>query len=328
MTRISRRTCLAGGIGTLAGLRVGIDAAAAQALAPLRWAALQPGFTILPIAYIGANGLARKHGMALGAPERYTAVSTYYNDFVAGNYDVCIGSWDTFASRYVAGVPIQYLCTITTADMVAVLAPGGGITDIAQIKGKIFAGLQSTGTYRLLKALIHEVKGIDIEKDATVQSVDNPAASMTLLMADRADAAMSWEPSISTALIKMPSLKVIFDAGQAYREHTGLTLPYFGVAIRKDLIAKEPGIAAKVNAMFQDCLAGINADPAKAVDEFGPSTGSPPDVLKLAMASGRMTMAFQSMTDPAARETITKASEFLVRNGLLPHAVDDGFFAA
>ena len=61
----------------------------------------------------------------------YTAVSTYYNDFVAGNYDVCIGSWDTFAARYQAGVPIKYLCSITDANMIALLAPRSGVSDVA-----------------------------------------------------------------------------------------------------------------------------------------------------------------------------------------------------
>ena len=181
MARPTRRHIVAGAGPLLAGLRVAIDPAFAQALVPLRWAALTPGFTVLPVQYVLANKLGGKHGIKLDDPTAYTAVSTYYNDFVAGNYDVCIGSWDTFASRYLAGVPIRYLCTITTAEMIAVLAPKGGITELPQIKGKVFAGLQSTGTYRMFKALVREVYGFDIEKDATVQSVDNPAATVTAM---------------------------------------------------------------------------------------------------------------------------------------------------
>ena len=90
---------------------------------PVRWASLQPGFTVLPVQYILANDLGRKYGLILPDPAPYTAVSTYYNDFVAGNYDVCIGSWDTFAARYQAGVPLRYLCTITDANMIASAGP-------------------------------------------------------------------------------------------------------------------------------------------------------------------------------------------------------------
>ena len=134
---------------------------------------------------------------------------------------MCIGSWDTFASRYLAGVPIKYLCTITDANMIAMLAPKSGVSDVMQLKGKTIAALQSTGTYRMVKALIKEADGFDIEKDATIQNVDNPAASVTLVMADRADAGLSWEPNITTGMQKRPDLRVIFNAGEVYQKLAG-----------------------------------------------------------------------------------------------------------
>ncbi|MEA2935662.1 MAG: NitT/TauT family transport system substrate-binding protein, partial [Variibacter sp.] len=268
------------------------------------------------------------HGLSAPDPTPYTAVSTYYNDFVAGHYDVCIGSWDTFAARYLAGVPIKLLCGITTAEMIAVLAPKNGAADIPQLKGKIFAGLPSTGTYRMVKAIIQETYGIDLEKEMTVQGVDNPAASVTLLMADRADAALSWEPNITTGLQKKPDLRIIFNAGEAYRKIANAPLPYFAVAVRNDRLAKSAGYAAKLSKMFEECLSGINANPAEAVDLFGSRTGIPPDVMKTAMQSGRLKFTYQPMADAQARESVVKASEFLARNGLLPRKVDDGFFAA
>src|SRR2546429_513686 len=107
-----RASAAAGSLALLANKR-----AVAEAPVAVRWASLQPGFTVLPVQYILANKLSQRSGIELPDPSPYTAVSTYYNDFIAGNYDVCIGSWDTFASRYLAGVPIKYLCTITDANM-------------------------------------------------------------------------------------------------------------------------------------------------------------------------------------------------------------------
>lgn len=301
--------------------------ALAQAAIPVRWASLQPGFTVLPVQYILANKLGQKNGMELPDPSPYTAVSTYYNDFIAGNYDVCIGSWDTFAPRFLAGVPIKYLCTITDANMIALLAPKSGVSDVAQLKGKIIAALQATGTYRMVKALIKEAHGFDIEKEATIQNVDNPAASVTMVMADRADAGLSWEPNITTGMQKRPDLRVIFNAGDAYEKLAGRTLPYFGVAVRKELLDKYPGIAHRIASMFGECLSGINSDTSKAVDLFGSRTGIAPEVMKEAMGSKRLTFTYRPMSHAASRESVVKASEFLARNGLLPKAVDDGFFA-
>lgn len=327
MTKFTRRGFVAASGAASLMLSPSIRTALANAGTPVRWAALQPGFTVLPVQYILANKLGQKNGLSLPDPAPYTAVSTYYHDFVAGNYDVCIGSWDTFAARHQAGVPIKYLCTITDANMIALLAPKNGVNDVAQLKGKTVAALQSTGTYRMVRALIKEANGIDIEKDATIQNVDNPAASVTLVMADRADAALSWEPNITTGLVKKPDLRVIFKAGDAYHKIGSGDLPYFGVGIRQELIDKNPGIVAKVSKIFEECLSGINSDTAKAVDLFGEKTGVPNDVLKEAMGSKRLAFKFRPMTDPASRTSVIEASKFLARNGLLTKPVDDNFFA-
>ena len=325
---VTRRDFLAASAAGSLSLSASLRQAFAAADLPVRWASLQPGFTVLPVQYILANDLGRRHGLNLPDPAPYTAVSTYYNDFVAGNYDVCIGSWDTFAARYQAGVPIKYLCSITDANMIALLAPRSGVSDVAALKGKTIAALQSTGTYRMVRALIKEAFGFDIEKDATIQNVDNPAASVTLLMADRADAALSWEPNITTGLLKKPDLRVIMKAGDIYKRLSGgLELPYFGVAIRKELADANPGIAAKVGKVFEDCLAGINADTTKTIDLFGSKTGVAPDTLKEAMGSKRLTFEYRPMSDDTSRASVVLASEFLARNGLLAKQIDENFFA-
>jgi len=326
MSATTRRNFLAAVASALAPLS--IRSAFSATDIPVRWASLQPGFTALPVQYILAKDLGKKHGLSLPDPAPYTAVSTYYNDFVAGNYDVCIGSWDTFAARYQAGVPLQYLCTITDANMIALLAPKARIADVPSLKGKTIAALQSTGTYRMVRALIKEAFGFDIETDATIQNVDNPAAPVTLLMADRADAALSWEPNITTGLMRRPDLRVILQAGDVYKRLSGgLELPYFGVAIRTELAAAHPGIAVTVGRVFEDCLTGINADTAKAVDLFGSKTGVAPDTLKEALGSKRLTFKYRSMTDDLSRSSILLASQFLARNGLLSKPVDANFFA-
>lgn len=291
------------------------------------WANLSPGFTILVTEYMAAKKLDEKNGLSLGKPTNYTSVSTYYQDFVAGSFDICIGTWDTFAARYLAGVPIQLVCTITTGDMINILAQANGAGSVAQLAGKTVSALQSSGTYRMTKALIKEFHGIDLEKTSTVQNVDNPAAAVTLVMANRADAALSWEPNISSALKRVPTLKVIYNAGVEYRAKTGLDLPFFAVAIRKDLAAKHPGIAQKLDSTFADCLSGITGNVDEAVSIGGTATGVPADVLKLAISSKRLLFKHGSMKDAAARNSILSAADLLQRNGLLPRKLDDAFFA-
>ena len=102
MGKLTRRGFVAASGAASLMLSPSIRTAFASAGTPVRWAALQPGFTVLPVQYILANKLGQKNCLSLPDPAPYTAVSTYYNDFVAGNYDVCIGSWDTFAASQAA----------------------------------------------------------------------------------------------------------------------------------------------------------------------------------------------------------------------------------
>jgi NitT/TauT family transport system substrate-binding protein len=318
------------------GLTLGVAGAAismsspalAQPMASLKWANLTPGFTILITEYVMAKGLDKKFGLDLGKPTSYTAVSTYYNDFVAGNFDVCMGSWDTFAARYMTGVPMQLVCAITTGNMINILTPKDGPKTIKEMEGKIFAAPQSTGTYRMTRALIKELQGFDIEAQTKIQNVDNPAAAVTLVMANRAEAGLSWEPNISAALKRVPDMRVLYNAGEEYKKKTGLDLPFFGVAVKKDMLAKDPSLARKIDDMFRECIRGITGNVDEAVKIGGSKSGIPADVLATAISSGRLQLKHISMSDEAGRNSVRTAAEFLARNKALPRTVDDGFFAS
>jgi NitT/TauT family transport system substrate-binding protein len=319
---IDRRFVLAGGCAAL----VGGQTNSLRAEAPAQWAYLKPGFTTLVIQYIRKMGLAQKNGVTLADPTEYSAVSTYYNDFSAGNYDICIGSWDVFAARYQAGVPLLFLCTITTSDMIFVLTGDNTVKTVEDMKGKTLAAAQSTGTYRLVSALVKERYGLELGKDVEIQGVDNPAAAMTLVMADRATAGLSWEPNITAALHRRPDLRTIFNAGQVYREMTQLELPYFGVAVSRDWAKRNPALVAGVRQTFADAINGINLKPQDAVDAAGAGSGFEPAIMTDAIASRRLNFSFASMAEPKNRASLMKAGDFMQRYGLLTKPLDEGFF--
>jgi NitT/TauT family transport system substrate-binding protein len=329
---LSRRTLLKAASTTCAPASIlGFGAfatAPANAQPSLKWANLAPGFTTLLTDYMVAKGLDKSNDLPLGKPTAYTAVTTYYNDFVAGNYDVCIGSWDTFASRYIAGVPMQYVCSVTTGNMINIITQAKGPATIQELKGKTLAAPQSTGTYRMMRAVIKELNGIDLETHAVVQNVDNPAASVTLVMANRADAGLTWEPNVSVGLKRVPDMRVLYNAGEEYRKRVKLDLPYFGVAVRKEAIARDPTLVARLNKAFAECIEGITTKTDDAVNIAGANSGIPPDVLKVAIASKRLEFKHVSMQSDEGRRSIVSANEFLVRNGALTKMVDSGFFAA
>ena len=323
-TNWDRRRVIAAGAGTALAMSTGMSQAADSK--PGRWAYLTPGFLILIVKNLIEKKILEKHGVVMAPPQEYASVSTYYNDFAAGNYDMSMGSWDVYAARYQAGVPVQLLCTITTADMIYLVTGEKDVKSLADLRGKTIAAPQSTGTYRLVSALAKEKYGLEFGTDVKIQGVDNPAASMTLVMADRADAGLSWEPNISLALKRRSDLRTIFDAGAAYREMTNASLPYFSVALQRDWAKQNPDKVKGLRAAFAECLAGINADPEAAVKLVGNTTGFPPEAMAEALKTKRLGFKYGDMSDPAERGNIMKAGQFMVKSGLLTKPLDEGFF--
>lgn len=327
-TGLNKRILLKAGLGAAALASTSPRHLFAQADKPARWAYLRPGFTVLIANYMKAKELPKKNGAMMSEPVEYTAVSTYYNDFTAGNMDISIGSWDVFAARYQAGVPLQLLCTITSADMIAIVTGNKSVTKLEDLRGKTLAALQSSGTFRMVTALLQEGHGIQLGKDVIVQGVDNPAAAMTLVMANRSDAGLSWEPNISAALQKRPDLRSVFNMGEAYRAQTQLDMPYFGIAVRRDWAKQNSDQVKRVRQAFADCIDGINEKPDEAVQLAGAGSGFPPEVMADAIRSRRLRFRFGSMALDTERKAVTVASEFMARNKLLTKPVDDAFFAS
>jgi len=324
---LNRRGFLQAGIGAAAALpALTANPATAQA-AQVRWASLTPGFTVLVTEFIRYHKLDQKNGFTLGTPTSYTSVPTYYSDFDVGNYDVCIGSWDTFAVRYLGGVPCKYVCTITTGDMINIMSSSQGpLKSVDDLVGKVIAAPQSTGTYRMARAVLKEFHNIDLETAAKVQNVTNPAASVSLLRAGSAQAALTWEPNVTNGIAQDPNLQVLLNIGASYTKATGEILPYFGVAARRDLLERDSKIGARIDAVFRDCISGILGDVPSAVKIVGERTGFKPEVLAEAINSKRLSFKYASMTDVAARKATNAAIEFCVRNQLIASKPDEGFF--
>lgn len=102
------------------------------------------------------------------------------------------------------------------------------IRTIGDLRGKVLAATTTSGTFRLVMGLVHAFYGIDLQKEATVQTVDHPLAGVTLVLADRADAALAWEPSVTMGMARDSRLRVLLNMGEAYRQHEKAEMPYLG----------------------------------------------------------------------------------------------------
>lgn len=323
---ISRRTftrSLVGGTA-LASLPA---IACSEELPRLSWATFTPGFVPAFMDYTLAKGFDRANGVMLDPPKPYSSLTSYYGDFVAGAFDMCFGSWDTFAVRAFAGVPVRYLCGINPGSLLNLVTMSDSIRSLSDLRGKTLAAPTSSGTFRLMKSLVQSFYGFDLEKETSIQTVDHPLGGVTLVLADRADAAMTWEPSVTIGMSKNAKLRVLLNMGEAYEKHEGAEMPFLGLAIREQALDKHPGVAGKLFKTFAAGADGMNSEPQAAYAASEKVTGLPASTLVSATQSGRLKYAFASMADPKARQAVIRSSEILAAGKDLPRPVTEAFFA-
>ncbi len=122
-----------------------------SAMPRVTYVTLATGFNVILNEYMAAKRFDLKHGVNIDVINSYVSVTNYYNDFTAGTFELGIGAWDTWAARFLAGVPLKLVSTITDYDMLFVVAMQGGPKSVADLRGKTLAAIQSSGAFRVTK---------------------------------------------------------------------------------------------------------------------------------------------------------------------------------
>jgi NitT/TauT family transport system substrate-binding protein len=325
---LSRRTFL--GATGAAGATLGFPAVlrGEAALPRVTHVALATGFTVILSTWMAANRFDLKHGVNIDVVNNYMSVSNYYNDFTAGTFDMGIGAWDTWASRFAAGVPLKMVCSVTDYDLVNLVALKTGPHEVTDLKGKTLSAILSSGAYRLTKHALRTFHGIEIGTDIKFLNTESPAGAVAMVLGGSADSGLTWEPNISVGIEREPNLTPIYNLSEDYRQHAKLELPYFSVAMRNEAEQRNPGVSAKVAAAVVECAESIMANVDEAVRLSADKMRTSNEALKLAFSSGRLSFKPMNMQNAAARQTLLSAADYLVRNGVLDRPVDPGFLAS
>src|SRR5262245_5663130 len=253
MSKQSRRSILkAAGVGT--ALLATPALLRAQTMPRVTSVTLLTGFSVILSEYMAAKRFDKKHGVDIDVINSYVSVTNYYNDFTAGTFELAIGSWDTWAARFVAGVPLRLICTVNNYDILYYVAKKGGPASADDLRGKTVAATLSSGAYRISKFALRQFHKLDTDKDLRVQNVESPAAAVALVLAGAADAGLTWEPNISVGQEREPALTTIYNVGADFSKNAGITLPYFGFALRNEAEARNPGVAARIAAAMDECV--------------------------------------------------------------------------
>jgi NitT/TauT family transport system substrate-binding protein len=289
--------------------------ARAQALPKISYGDLYSGVTGIISANLAAQHFDVKHGVDMSNLLPYTSVSAYYNDFAAGTFDAAMGSWDFFIDMQQRGVPIKIVCTVTTADMINIIA-GPDIKGMPDLVGKSMSAVIGSGSYAMSRAVIRDVAKIDLDKQVSVQNAPNPAGCIALLQSGSANSALTWEPVISNAIADTPTLRPVFNLGHAYRQANGGVLPYFTVAVRNDALQKYPGLAGRIAGIFGDTIAYINHNTAAAFATAAPKTNLSAAVMQAGYNAKRLVFESYAMNTPSGLKVVTDAYAYLRGRGM------------
>ena len=328
-SRPSRRKLIAG-LGT-AALVTGIASPAilrAQGLVPIKTGTLFGGWAHMGNDALLDLGLDKKHGFQMTVNQTYNVLATYYADFAKGSFDIGVGTWDFFSRAYMQGAPMRILGLISEGTQAGFLGRSDGPSSVKDLKGKTLAAMQASGTFQMAKIFAKTFDDIEFEKDVTIQNAPNPPGTVALVAGNRADAALTWEQSLSLGLDMVKGSRVFANLGDYYAQHTKRSMPYFAIAMNQNAIDRLPkGSTEKLVALFDDLAKWMQGN----VDTYAARAAKinvEPRVIKTAIESGRLKFQMRPTTNPDNRKDIIYAAELLAKGGMFPKALDEGIFAA
>jgi|LNFM01.2.fsa_nt_gb NitT/TauT family transport system substrate-binding protein len=326
-SELTRRTILAGA-GTV--LTTGIVAPAilrAQGLVPIKTGTLFGGWAHMGNDALLDLGLDKKHGFQMTVNQTYNVLATYYADFAKGSFDIGVGTWDFFSRAYMQGAPLRILGLISEGTQAGFLGRADGPSSVKDLKGKTLAAMQASGTFQMAKIFAKTFDGIEFEKDVTIQNAPNPPGTVALVAGNRADAALTWEQSLSLGLDMVKGSRVFANLGDYYTQHTKRSMPYFAIAMHQNAIDRLPkGSTEKLVALFDDLAKWMQGN----VDTYAARASRinvEPRVIKTAIESGRLKFQMRPTSNPENRKDILFAAELLAKGGMFPRALDEGIFA-
>jgi NitT/TauT family transport system substrate-binding protein len=326
---ISRRGALksAGALAATAAVAKPSTLLGQAAMPRVTYVTLATGFNVILNEYMAAKRFDLKHGVNIDVINSYVSVTNYYNDFTAGTFELGIGAWDTWASRFLAGVPLKLISTVTDYDMLYVVAMQGGPKTVDDLRGKTLAATLSSGAFRVTKHTLAAYHKMQADKDYKVQNTESPAGAVAMVLGGSTEGGLTWEPNVSVGMEREPKLTTIFNVGDDIKKNAGIALPYFGIALRNEAEKRSPGVSKKLSMAFEDCVRGVMANPDEAAKLSADKMKVSQAALLAAFTSKRLVFKPTAMDTPAGREALLKAADYLAKNGVLEKTVGPDFLA-
>lgn len=211
-----------------------------------------------PLTLAKEAGIFEKNGLdveikKIPQKDRHLAVAS-------GDIQCAATTVETFMIWNANGVPIKQLFQLDMSHGADGMVVRNDIASIADLKGKtIAASAPGTSPYFVLAWMLNE-NGLTLD-DVTVVNLE-PAAAAQSFVAGQNDAAMTYEPYLSTVRDNP-------DAGKIIATTLDYPVVMDSVGCTPDFIAANPDAVKALAKSYYDALEMIRTDQAKAYDIMG-----------------------------------------------------------
>lgn len=232
----------------------------------------QPWIGYAPWYIAAEKGYARQHRTAF-EQVNFTGDDQLNAALASGKIDGANVSSHTALNLIAAGVDIRIVMLEDVSMQADAVLTQAGTTSIKALKGKRVAYEEGTTSDILLRYGLRQ-NGMDIED---IKRVPMPATDAgSAFLAGRVDAAVTYEPYISTAQAKQPSIKSVYSAA----ENPGLISDVF--VVRADVLAAKPGQVAALIKTWNDAIDAYVSDPEESRTIMARGVGAKPEELTTA----------------------------------------------
>lgn len=266
------------------------------------------GLGSVPGWYIVDSGLAEEHGFDITLRD-YDSPQSFYGAHATGELEVAYGTPDGLAAQAAAGAPIRIISTLSDMSGVIVANEDFEWEDPTSLEGHRFAALEASGTWLTMKNFIEEHYDISFEEDVEVVTANSLPAGPTQVAAGTADAAMSWEPAATVAVLSNPGLEIVYQLGAEYQEKVGETLWHFVLTARDDTSLSEEQLDCFVT-MMSEATTFLMENPEEA-DRVAVEHGLIEGAYLQALESDRLNYIVEEPTD----EIVGEMQRALARSG-------------
>ena len=279
-----------------------------------------PSHSAMIVGVLKDKGFDKKHGVDMEV-KVFGAVGAYYGSTASGETDGVGGGPLVFQKMRLEGVPIKMVAAMVDMTSMSVIAKNPAIKSIADLKGKTIAADMASSEYTVL-SLYGKSRGVIFGKDVTVVQAGPPLVR-TQLAADRVDAGMTWEPTLTMTMRDNPSYRVILNGKQAWREMTGKDGWLLALGMREDWIAKNAAGLPKVIAAFDEAARFMKSNPDECDRILQSAIKLPAGAFKEMITAPRVVFDIRSTADPSTRETLWEVVKQGVSAGFFKDPVKD-----